>query len=310
VALTTFRQLVRDPALLIVAAAGMILIIAAPAYCVFQFDEPAKVMIDTGLSTVLLVGLVLALLGAMRVLAHELEDRTALTLLSKPVAPLALLAGKYAGLLAALLAVLLPLSFAVLYVTRISEGLEEAEAARHLGGVEPPLAFAALVWLGCAGAGAALAGAILFRRARSVAAYTALLGAAALGPLSAGPLSAWRWSVLAAASLITLEVAVIAAVALAAAVRAGVPGAVVAGLAVLILGHARALAGPELLDGGFWGGVGMLLPGLEALNALEAVAGGASVGGLYVASAAVYATMYAGAALLVGAAFLGLREVA
>jgi hypothetical protein len=53
-----------------------------------------------------------------------------------------------------------------------------------------------------------------------------------------------------------------------------------------------------------------LIPGLEALNALEPAAAGAPVPALYVAWAGLYATIYASAALLVGAALVHGREVA
>ncbi len=312
IAHATYQQLVRDPALLLIAAGALLLIVTAPAYAVFHFDEAAKVMIDTGLSTVLLAGLIIGLIGPVRALAYELEDRTALTLLSKPVGRLPLVAGKYLGVLAALAGVSLPLVLAVLYVARITDSVEEIQAAEAVlpligatpGGVAP------LIYLGCGAALAAVAAGLIFKRSRAGAVYGCLVCCAAIGPLIVGRASEWRWAVLAAGALIFMEVAVIAAVAVAAAVRLGTVGTLVAGLSVMILGHARSLSGPEVLSGGILAAFGSIVPGLEALNALEAAAGGATVDGLYVASAAIYATMYAGAAILVGAALMQAREVA
>jgi hypothetical protein len=135
------------------------------------------------------------------------------------------------------------------------------------------------------------------------------IGIAVVGVAAVGPAGAWRWSVVGAATLIALEVAVVAAVSLAAAVRLGPLGTMGVGLALIVGGHLRPLAEA---GGGGRGGSAVLawLPGLETLNALEAAAAGAPVPALYVAWAGLYATMYAAAALLVGAALVHGREVA
>ncbi len=297
----TFKQLIRDPALLLVAGAALVLIVFAPAYAVFHFGEMAKVMIDTGLSTALLAGLIIALLGPARAVAYELEDRTALTLLSKPVDRLTLVAGKYLGVMGAALAVIFPLAVAVLYVTRIAEAGEEDAAGPLLVRLVPVLAGGAVL---------AVLAALLFRRRRVLMAYLVLTAAAAAGVILTPFGDGWRLEVLAAAALIAMEVAVIAAAAMAGAVRLGAVGTLSAGLVVMILGHLRQLVGPGVGSGGFAGLLVAPVPGLEALNALEAAAAGAPIPAVYVAWAGVYATMYAAAALLVGAALLHGREVA
>jgi hypothetical protein len=308
----TYRQLVRDPALLIVAFSALLLIVTAPAYCVFHFDEGVKVMVDTGLSTVLLAGLLIAVLGPVRTLAYELEDRTALTLLSKPVGRFTLLLGKYLGVLAAGLVIMVPLTLAVLYVARVSAAIEEYDAARQmlplLGAI--PSDIAPLIYLGCASAVLVPLAAGIFRKTPATAAYCALLLCALAGPFLTGDFGEWHWSALSAGALIAMEVAVIAAVAVAAAIRLGAVGTMAAALGVMVVGHLRRLVGPNPLDGGTLGAVASLLPGLEALNALEAAAAGVQVPTLYVATAGLYATMYAVAALLVGAALMEAREVA
>ena len=308
----TFKQLVRDPALLLIALAALLLIVLAPTYAVFHFDEGPKVMVDTGLSTALLAGLLVALLGPARAVAYELEDRTALTLLSKPVSRMTLVIGKYVGVLAALAVMLAPLVVAVLYVVRIvdlgeEEGLSNAlvEGAGAVQAAELRAIYVALAGGGCA----AIVAAVAVRRHRAGAAYATLMTAALVGMLGGGGASGGRWSVAAAGGLIGLETAVIAAVALAAAVRLGAVGTLCAGIGVMIAGHWRALAGTAE-GSGLLGGLGGVVPGLEVLNALEPAAAGAPIRPVYVAWAAVYGTMYALAALQVGAALMHGREVA
>lgn len=311
-AAATFKQLIRDPALLLIALAALILIVLAPTYAVFHFDEGPKVMVDTGLSTALLAGLLVALLGPARAVAYELEDRTALTLLSKPVSRMTLVFGKYLGILGALAVLLAPLVLAVLYIVRISEiGEEEvySEALVRGAGATHAAELTVMYLTLAAGGVAAVVAAWVVKRHRAGAAYLAVMGAGLAGVVLGGRPESWRWSVAAAGALVGLEAAVVAAVALAAAVRLGAVGTLCAGLAVMIAGHVRALAGTAG-GGGILGIVGSAVPGLEVLNALEPAAAGAPIRALYVAWAAVYATMYAAAALQVGAALMHGREVA
>jgi hypothetical protein len=311
----TFKQLVRDPALVLVTAASLLLIVSAPAYAVFHFDELSKVMIDTGLSTALLAGLLVALLGPARAVAYELEDRTALTLLSKPVGRLTLIVGKYAGVVAAAAAALAPLVLAVLYVVRITEMLAEEEEAEAVSGAVHGMPEGLGLLLAVGAVGLVLTGVAVWRcrRARVAAGYAGVL-ATALAGIVAGALGggggAWRWGVLGAGLLIGLEVAVVAAIAMAAAVRLGAVGTLGVGLGAVVAGHMPwrewmgAAGGPAL------GALALVVPDLERLNMLAAAAGGAPIPALYVAWAGLYATMYAFAALLVGAALMHGREVA
>ncbi len=312
-ALATYRQLVRDPALLLVAAGALLLIVTAPAYSVFHFDESVKVMIDTGLSTVLLAGLLIAILGPVRALAYELEDRTALTLLSKPVGRFSLLLGKYLGVLAATLVITAPLTLSVFYVARVSAAIEEHEVAWQILPLigSTPGEITPLVYLGCASAVLVPLAALIFRkRSPAAAAYCTFLLCAVAGPFFTGHLGDWRWSVLSAGALVAMEVAVVAAVAVAAAIRLGAVGTMAAALAVMTLGHLRRPVGPNPLDGGILGAISSLLPGLETLNALEPAASGFTIPFLYIVTAGVYATMYVSVALLIGAALMEAREVA
>jgi hypothetical protein len=300
IARVTLAQLVRDPAILLVVAGAALLIAAAPAYSVFHFGELRKVLVDTGLSTALLAGMLIALVGPARALAYELEDRTALNLLSKPLGRWALVAGKYLGVAAGAVGAVLPLTLIVLYVVRIAEEGEDAPA----GGL--------LLRVGVLAAGAAalaVVGAVLAPRWRLAAGWLAVTGAAAAGLALVGPREAWRWEVLSAGALVVLEVAVVAAAATAAAARFGAVGTMAGGLAVMLAGHARGLleaaraADPAALALG-------AIPGLEALNGVEAAAAGVPIGAGYVALAALYAFCYVMALLLVGAALLQEREVA
>ena len=51
----------------------------------FTFGEDIKMYKDTGLTTISFAGLLLALLTASSTVAEEIEGKTAITLLSKPI---------------------------------------------------------------------------------------------------------------------------------------------------------------------------------------------------------------------------------
>jgi len=278
----------------------MVLVIAAPAYAVFQFDETRKVMVDTGLSTALLAGVLVALIGPVRAMAYELEDRTALSLLSKPMSRWTLVAGKYLGITAAAATAAGPMLLASLYVVRIAENAED-EGARSL-------AWPVVSVLACAAALAVLGYALLPRR-RILAAWLALMTAGAGGLMLIGPFDAWRWEVFGAGVLVLLEVAVVAAAATAAAARFGAVGTLSCGLGLMLAGHARNLLGPERLADPMAALLG-LLPGLEAHNGIAAAAAGQAIPATYLLLAGLHALLYVMALLLVGAALLQRREVA
>jgi len=300
IARVTLAQLVRDPAILLVAAGSGLLIVGAPAYAVFHFGEVRKVMVDTGLSTALLAGMLIALVGPVRALAYELEDRTALNLLSKPLGRWALVAGKYLGVAAAAAGAVAPLGLLVIYVVRIAELGEDGLAGPLLLRVGA---------LGGLAAALAVAGCLLAPRARLLAVWLALVGAAAAGLVLLGPADAWHLEVLSAVGLVFLEVAVVAAAATAAAARFGAVGTLSAGLAVLLAGHARGLIAAARAADPAAALLGAI-PGLEALSGLEAAAAGEPIALGYLALAGLYAFCYVMALLLLGAALLQEREVA
>jgi len=102
IARNCFPETIRQPiygVILFVTAALLVLNVALSAY---TFDDDNKVLKDLGLSTLLMSGLFLAAFSAAGVLSREIENKTVLTVVSKPVSRAAFLAGKFLGLAGAL----------------------------------------------------------------------------------------------------------------------------------------------------------------------------------------------------------------
>src|ERR1700722_19026326 len=64
----------------------------------FTFGEDIKMYKDTGLTTISFVSLLLALLTASSTVAEEIEGKTAITLLSKPINRRQFIIGKFIGI--------------------------------------------------------------------------------------------------------------------------------------------------------------------------------------------------------------------
>lgn len=98
IALATAKEAVRQPAFFVLAfIAGMSLFWSVfVAY--FTFGEDIKMYKDTGLTTISFACLLLALLTASSTVAEEIEGKTAITLLSKPINRRQFIIGKFLGI--------------------------------------------------------------------------------------------------------------------------------------------------------------------------------------------------------------------
>lgn len=110
VAQAAYKETIRQPLfwfLLIFMMFIMALSIFLPYY---TFGEDLKMLKELQLSAILLPPLILTLFTAAISVAEEIEGRTAVTLLSKPVARRDFLIGKYLGIMAAALLMILILT--------------------------------------------------------------------------------------------------------------------------------------------------------------------------------------------------------
>ena len=102
IALNTFVETIRQPIYGVILLATAILLVLNVSLAGFTLDNDDKLLLDLGLSTLLLSGLFLSAFSAASVLSREIENKTVLTVISKPVGRPTFVLGKYAGLAAAL----------------------------------------------------------------------------------------------------------------------------------------------------------------------------------------------------------------
>jgi len=106
VAQAAFREGVRQPLFWLLAGAAFCWLSISPFVPYFTFGEDHLVVKELGYDTIMLAAALFGTLAASISISEEIEGRTAVTLMSKPVSRRQFLLGKFAGiLLAALLMV-------------------------------------------------------------------------------------------------------------------------------------------------------------------------------------------------------------
>ena len=98
IALATAKEAIRQPAFFVMAFFAGALLIVTIFLSYFTFGEDIKMYKDTGLTTISFFCMLLALLTASSTVADEIEGKTAITLLSKPITRRQFIVGKFMGI--------------------------------------------------------------------------------------------------------------------------------------------------------------------------------------------------------------------
>lgn len=307
---TTTRELVRSPAFAILVGSAAALAALSPMFAFFHLGEQEKMVVDLGLGTALVVGLLVGVLGASWAVNEELESLSALAVLAKPVSRTSFLVGKYLGVLAAATVAVAVPGFSLLFTLRA------------LGPDALIFWIAAAVGAGLASGGAAMMIARGMSAPRSLvvsfgaAAALVLMILDAHGPLAwAGvEVAGWWWSLVPALVGVVLQVAVLAAVAVALATRLTLAANLPIVFAMFVLGQ---LVGNAGSGGGARAWLSYLVPDLVAFQFSDHVAehisrgggsGGAVPAGVLLV-AVIVAVAYVAGALTVGSALFRRRDM-
>ena len=98
IALATAKEAIRQPAFFVLAGLAGASLIVTIFVSYFTFGEDIKMYKDTGLTTISFFCMLLALLTASSTVAEEIEGKTAITLLSKPINRRQFIVGKFIGI--------------------------------------------------------------------------------------------------------------------------------------------------------------------------------------------------------------------
>ena len=127
IARATTKEAVRQPVFLLCMALAIVILLMNYVLPFFSLGEDVKMVKDCGLATILITGLLIAVWTASTSVADEIEGKTAMTLLSKPINRRQFVLGKYIGIIQAILWYMLPVVtvFLVLIYFKVSYDAKE-----------------------------------------------------------------------------------------------------------------------------------------------------------------------------------------
>ncbi|MFW5858260.1 MAG: hypothetical protein ACOCX4_10300 [Planctomycetota bacterium] len=322
IARNTLYETMRQSVYGLILAAAAFLIALSTQIAMFTFMSSTKLVQDMGLATILLSGLFLGVLAASTVVHREIEGRTALTVLSKPVRREAFLLGKYLGIAAAVTVATYILTILLMLAVRF--GVKDTASTK-------------LDWGVAAGVGVCILVALLvgflhnyfFGRPFMTAAVWSLAAALTLAVLvfsfvdKEGKGTAFgaeiNWQV-GIAGVLTLEAVLILVAAAVATATRGRAAVCLAVAAVLFVGGlVSEFAFGRFADSSIWARLGYtVFPNLQVFWVTEGLFQFKDTDKLfetpgipadYVGMATVYALAYIGAALTAGLVLFERREV-
>ena len=130
VATNTLLEGVRQPVYAVILAGATVLIAISPYITMFTLNDSPRLMKDMGLATIMLAGMLLAAFSASKVISEEIENRTVLTVVSKPVGRTVFIFGKFIGVLLGIAIGVYVLS--LVFILTITGGALEADIEQAL----------------------------------------------------------------------------------------------------------------------------------------------------------------------------------
>ncbi len=119
VALAAFREGIRNPMFWLLGGGAILVTLVAMVFPYFTFGDDYKMMKQLGFDIAMLAGVLFGVLAASISIHDEIEGRTAVTLMSKPITRRQFLLGKYVGIVAASFALTLLIGWALTWALYI-----------------------------------------------------------------------------------------------------------------------------------------------------------------------------------------------
>jgi hypothetical protein len=103
IAKNTFIETIRQPVYAVIVAAAVLLFFISPSLSMYTMEDDNKLLRELGLSTLFIAGLFIATFSASAAITEEIETKTILTTLSKPIPRYIFILGKFIGVIAAVI---------------------------------------------------------------------------------------------------------------------------------------------------------------------------------------------------------------
>jgi ABC-type transport system involved in multi-copper enzyme maturation permease subunit len=103
IAKNTFIETIRQPVYAVIITAAVFLFFLSPSLTMYTMEDDNKLLRELGLSTLFIAGLFIATFSASAAITEEIETKTILTTLSKPIPRYIFILGKFTGIIAAVI---------------------------------------------------------------------------------------------------------------------------------------------------------------------------------------------------------------
>jgi ABC-2 type transport system permease protein len=313
IAKNTFVETLRQPVYAVIIGTALLLFLLSPSLSMYTMDDDNKLLRELGLSTLFLASLFVAIFSASGAVAVELENKTILTVLTKPVQRPIFVIAKFLGVTGAVALAHYVCTIALLMTIR--HGVLETASDTH-------------DWTVVGAAGVVLVATLLLSAFFNYAydwkfTSTAVVVAAILGTFAMVFLALidrdWKFNPaknginsldIYGAVLLFLAAMIIAALAVALSVRFNIVVTLSACIGVFLLGLISDYVFGRFADTHLWAQVGrFLVPNLQVFWISDAIYEGAAVPFKYLVITASYAFCYAGAILALAVALFQRRQV-
>ncbi len=139
VALAAFREGVRQPMFWLLAVIGVALLFFSIVVPYFTFGDDHLMMKELGFDLIMLLPVLFGVMSASSSISEEIEGRTAITLMSKPVSRRQFLLGKYVGVLLSAAVITMLLGWFFNWIILLKHGFDKLDP------VQPPIALLELI---------------------------------------------------------------------------------------------------------------------------------------------------------------------
>ena len=131
-ALSTAKNEMAQPLYLLLLGIGLFLILLFGIYPFNTLGDDIRVLKDSGVTMIMVLGMLQAIWSAGTSVSDEIEGRTALTVLSKPVSRRSFILGKYAGIMLAVLVLFVVIGAVLVIVLSYKPIFEARETTRDV----------------------------------------------------------------------------------------------------------------------------------------------------------------------------------
>lgn len=149
IARATTKEAIRQPLFFLLLLLSAVVLVVNTFMPFFTLEDDVKMLKECGLATLLISGVLLGVWTAGTSITNEIEGKTAMTLLSKPINRRQFILGKYIGIIQGVLWLFVPLTLIFSFVIFYKVGYDQREMSKEItawfqtqqiiGGIELPL---------------------------------------------------------------------------------------------------------------------------------------------------------------------------